>query len=89
MPFRDPVPKYPPSSSNKLSSVVGDLGGEKIGGLGNLCEGNEGGRGYPLGPPPPPPLPSSSSRFQKTSSLLLIFSSSALKNNSFTPFSPI
>ena len=88
MPFRDPVPKYPPSSSNKLSSVVGDLGGEKIGGLGNLCEGNEGGRGYPLGPPPPP-LPSSSSRFQKTSSLLLIFSSSALKNNSFTPFSPI
>ena len=88
MPFRDPVPKYPSSSSNKLSSVVGDLGGEKIGGLGNLCEGNEGGRGYPLGPPPPP-LPSSSSRFQKTSSLLLIFSSSALKNNSFTPFSPI
>ena len=88
MPFRDPVPKYPPSSSNKLSSVIGDLGGEKIGGLGNLCEGNEGGRGYPLGPPPPP-LPSSSSRFQKTSSLLLIFSSSALKNNSFTPFSPI
>ena len=88
MSFRDPVPKYPPSSSNKLSSVVGDLGGEKIGGLGNLCEGNEGGRGYPLGPPPPP-LPSSSSRFHKTSSLLLIFSSSALKNNSFTPFSPI
>ena len=88
MPFRDPVPKNLPSSSNKSSNVGGDLASEKIGGLGNLCRSNGGGGGCPSEPPPPPP-PSSSSHLCKASSLLLIISSSALANNSFTHFSPI